>query len=202
MTFSPSLFRCLFVVAALGSRVLAEAPPQLPAEHLLFNGWGITPAGQHVPVSGDMPLKMIVAPDGKIAVAVCAGYNSPGLAVIDLAQRKLAKFFPLPHAWGGVTFDKDGKRLFVAGGGGGDVHVFNYERGELVPAPSVKIEKDDLPVFVTGLALHPTTGRLYVCNEANHEVWVLNAQTLAVEQTIAAGEHPHSCVFGADKKHL
>lgn len=42
----------------------------------------------------------------------------------------------------------------------------------------------------------------YVCNEANQEVWVLNETTLAVEQTIGVGAFPHSCMFGADKRHL
>src|SRR5438552_2724700 len=134
MNYLPSLLRFTFVVTSLAAGALAEAPA-LPAEHLLFNGWGITPAGQHVPIS-DMPLRMIVAPDGKIAVAVCAGYNTPGLAVIDIVQRKRVNFFQLAHAWGGLTFDKDGKRLFVSGGAGGEIHVFGYEHGELTPQPS------------------------------------------------------------------
>src|SRR6185437_7696191 len=52
-----------------------------PDEHLLFNGWGITPAGQQVRIS-DMPLKMVVAPDGKTLVAVSAGYNKHGLSLV------------------------------------------------------------------------------------------------------------------------
>ena len=31
---------------------------------------------------------------------------------------------------------------------------------------------------------------------------MLNEQTLALEKTIAVGEHPHTCAFGADQKHL
>ena len=42
------------------------------------------------------------------------------------------------------------------------------------------------------LAVHPTTGRLYVCNEANHEIWVLHPDTLVREATITTGNE-QSC---------
>src|SRR5271157_5345544 len=60
----------------------------------LFNGWTITPAGTMIPLdhlevvvqdpefhkpaggmSSDLPLKMIISPDGKVLLAACAGYN-------------------------------------------------------------------------------------------------------------------------------
>src|SRR5262245_18852722 len=46
-----------------------------PSSGLLFNGWGITPAGSQVQVS-DMPLKMIVAPDKKTILAVSGGFRN------------------------------------------------------------------------------------------------------------------------------
>src|SRR2546423_340395 len=48
---------------------MREMSGLLPNEHLLFNGWGVTPAGEHVPIS-DMPLKLVVAPDGRTLAAV------------------------------------------------------------------------------------------------------------------------------------
>src|ERR1700683_3604256 len=93
-------------LAVLLVKTWAEEPVW-PNEHLLFNGWGITPAGKHEPVS-DMPLKMIVAPDGKVAVAVCAGYTNPGLAVISIAEQKVTEFISLPHTWNGLVFDRAG----------------------------------------------------------------------------------------------
>src|ERR1700690_2931626 len=54
-----------------------------PDEHLLFNGWGVTPAGKHVATAGDLALKMIIAPDHKRLVAVTGGFNHHGLSLID-----------------------------------------------------------------------------------------------------------------------
>src|SRR2546430_1009389 len=48
----------------VNSPSLRQKPGLTPGANLLFNGWGVSPAGEHVRVS-DMPLKMIVAPDRK-----------------------------------------------------------------------------------------------------------------------------------------
>ena len=71
-------------------------------------------------MASDLPLKMIVSPDGKLLLAACAGYNNTGLAVIDLASKKVVQFFPLPHTWNGLAFSHDGKRVFLAGGSSGN----------------------------------------------------------------------------------
>jgi len=197
-----------FFLISLASTAFGESPvsvpsaQQLPGNGLLFNGWKLSPAGAHTALPGDMPLKMLVTPDGKAATTVCAGYNSPGVAVLNIESRKQTQFFQIPHTWNGMTFDRDGRRLYVSGGASGELHVFKYDNGELAPLPSLKVATEGVPSFVAGIAVHPTNGKLYVCNEANHEVWVLNETTLAVEQTIAVGLYPHSCLFGADKRHL
>ncbi len=172
-----------------------------PSANLLFNGWGVTPAGEHVRIS-DMPLKMIVSPDKKALLAVSGGFNDTGLSVLDITTRKRTQFLPLPEVWNGLAFSSDGRRIFVGGGDSGQIYQFNYADGKIEAVEIVKPAPDETLVFLAGIAVHPNTGKIYVCNEANHEIWVLNAQTLAREATITVGEHPHSCAFGADNRHL
>ena len=62
------------------------------------------PAGN---MTSDLPLKMIVSPDGKLLLAAC-GYNNTGLAVLDMAAKKILQFFPLPQVWNGLAFSGDG----------------------------------------------------------------------------------------------
>jgi len=59
---------------------LRERPGLRPNENLLFNGWGVTPAGQHATLS-DLPLKLIVSPDGKFLLAVSGGFNNAGFVL-------------------------------------------------------------------------------------------------------------------------
>jgi YVTN family beta-propeller protein len=172
-----------------------------PDANLLFNGLGLSPAGEHVRIS-DMPLKMVVAPDGKAVVAVCAGYNEAGVNLVSLDGRRERQFISLAEAFNGLAFSPDGKRFFVSGGDRGIIYVFRYADGKAELERQVQPGKSDGPVFLAGLAVQPATGALYVCNEANDEVWALQPGSLNLERTIPVGEHPHSCVLGADKQHL
>ena len=172
-----------------------------PNENLLFNGWGVTPAGDHVPVS-DMPLKLVIAPDEKRMVAVSGGFSDHGVTLLDTASRKVTQFLSLTQAWNGLAFSKDGKRFYVSGGASGVIHVFRYGSGEAALERSVKPDSENTNLFLAGIAIHPVTGKLYVCSEATHEIWVVHPDTLSREARLSVGQHPHSCALGADERHL
>src|SRR5579884_4491419 len=78
----------------VNSAAVRERQNLSPEKNILFNGWGLTPAGEHVRIS-DMPLKMLVAPDRKTLVVVSGGFNNTGLALLDIKTRKVTQFLPL-----------------------------------------------------------------------------------------------------------
>jgi YVTN family beta-propeller protein len=172
-----------------------------PDANLLFNGLGLAPAGQHVLIS-DLPLKMVIAPDRKAVVAVCAGFNNVGVNLVSLDSKHETQFLPLNETFNGLAFSPDGKRFYVSGGSKGVLHVFKYADGKAERETTVHPTAEATAVFLAGIAVEPHTGMLYVCNEANHEIWVINPGTWKVERTIAVGQHPHSCLLGADGNHL
>jgi YVTN family beta-propeller protein len=173
----------------------------IPNKNLLFNGWGVTPAGANLSI-GDMALKLVVAPDKKRVIAVHGGFNQQGVSVVDLATHQRTQFLPLDEAWNGIAFSRDGHRFFVSGGASGKIHVFNYANGEAAFDRSIKLDADGAESFLAGLAVDPGTGKLYGCNEANQEIWTINPETMAVEARISVGLYPHTCVMGADGRHL
>jgi len=173
----------------------------LPDSSLLFSGWGLTPAGDHVSIS-DMALKLVVSPDSKMLLAVNGGFTDTGLTLFDIAEKRVSQFLPLPRVWNGLAFSKDGRRIFVSGGDSGMIHVFGYTDGKATPLEPVKPSPQAHDSFLGGIAVHPSTGNLYVCDEGNHEVWVLHPDTLKLENRIGVGQHPHSCILGADHRHL
>jgi YVTN family beta-propeller protein len=183
------------------NREWREKPGIAPSANLLFNGWGLTPAGEHV-VMSDMALKLVMAPDQKALVAVSGGFSNPGLSLFDPKEKKLTQFLPLPESWNGLAFSLDGRRIFVSGGDSNEIHAFTYSAGKAVFDRSVKPSPMATNGFLAGIAVHPGTGKLYVCNEANHEVWVVDPETLQLDSTIAVGQYPHSCAMGADRRHL
>ncbi|HLX63058.1 MAG TPA: SMP-30/gluconolactonase/LRE family protein [Planctomycetota bacterium] len=222
-----TLSRSLAVSLMLAACALVAAEPDAAAGHekdKLWNGWGMTPSGQVVPltnlakftpagdpdgvrsVNSDLPLRFVLSPDGKFLLAACGGYNRTGLAILSIADKKVTHFFPLPEVFNGLAFDKEGQRVFVSSGDLGELHVFKYdkEKSEFTKDKPVKAATaaQTGPAFLSGIAVHPTTGKLYVCNEANHEIWVIDPQTLQCEASIPVELHPHSCIFGGDKRHL
>jgi YVTN family beta-propeller protein len=185
----------------VNSPAVRNRPRLAPDRHLLFTGWGLAPAGESAPVS-DMPLKLVIAPDHKAVVAVCAGYTDVGVNLVSLDAKRAVQFVPLNEVFNGILFSRDGKRFYVSGGDKRIIHVFKYADGKAELEKEVQPNPEETQVFLAGLALHPSTGAIYVCNEANHEIWVLHPDTLKVEQTVSVGQHPHSCLMGADGQHL
>ena len=186
---------------SVNDAAVREIPGLRPNENLLFNGWGITPAGEHVTLS-DMPLKLVVSPDGKFLLAVSGGYNDTGLTILNTTDKRMTQFVPLKKCWNGLAFTKDGKRVLVSGGGSGLIHVFMYEKGTVTAEKPVRPVPDSNEAFLAAIAVHPMTGKVYVCNEGEHEILVLNGTTLALEAQIPVGQHPHTCVLGADNVDL
>src|SRR5947208_3512544 len=64
---------------AVGSAELRSLEGLRPSDTLLFNGWGVTPAGRHVRLEGDMPLKMVLSPDGRTLAASLGRLSPTGL---------------------------------------------------------------------------------------------------------------------------
>ena len=140
----------------VNSPQLRARPGLQPNAQLLFNGWGVTPAGEHVPMS-DLALKLVVAPDGKRLLAAHGGFNQHGLTLFDIASHKQTQFLPLSRSWNGLVFSADGRQCFVSGGSSGQVHVFNYADGAAAFDRSVKPDSEAEEVFLAGMAVHPGT---------------------------------------------
>ena len=96
---------------------LPDLPEANGAATLLPNGWHITPAGTHIPLPGDLPLKMVFSPDGKYLIVNTAGWHDHSVNVIDLATNKVAQSVNVGKNWAGMCLDQVGKTLLVSGGG-------------------------------------------------------------------------------------
>ena len=100
-----------------------------PNANLLFNGLGLTPAGQHVSIS-DMPMKMVIAPDRKAVVAVCAGFQRRWASTSSAwTPNTRSSSLTMPEAFNGLVFSPDGKRFYVSGGTRGRHLRFQIQPG-------------------------------------------------------------------------
>jgi len=83
---------------------------------MLPNGWRITPAGRHIKLPGDLPMKMIVTSDGKLIVNT-AGWHDHNVNVIDIKTEKLEQSFDIGKNWDGMSLDPASGTVFISAGG-------------------------------------------------------------------------------------
>ena len=111
----------LAAIALVGAKVKQERKYLLPNKFsegrtTLPNGWRITPAGRHIKLAGDLPMKMIVTTDDKLLVNT-AGWHDHMVHVIDLKTEKLAQSFEVAKNWDGMSLDSSTGTIFISGGG-------------------------------------------------------------------------------------
>src|ERR1700730_13863447 len=94
----------------LPDRVNSEGRTTLP------NGWRITPAGRHIKLPGDLPMKMIVLADGKLLVNT-AGWHDHDVNVIDMNTEKLEQSLDVGKNWAGMSFEPASGNVFISTGG-------------------------------------------------------------------------------------
>ena len=202
-----------FSLLLLSTRLAVAAPP--PAEKpgpvgkgvtLLPNGWRIAPAGSHLDV-GDLPLAMAIHPDGKHVVITNNGWSKPSLRVVDLERRQVTQKLALDHAWLGLAWHPDGKRLYSSGAADNSIREVEWRGDRLaagrtltVSAPqATKDEKLINPGFMGGLAVSADGTTLYAAQVYGKAVVALD---LAKGSVVARQELPaeaYTAVFAPDQ---
>jgi YVTN family beta-propeller protein len=152
---------------------------------LLPNGWRIAPAGRHLD-AGDLPLAMALHPDGRHLVITNNGWSKPSLRVVDLERRQVIQKMPLDHAWLGLVWHPDGKRLFSSGAADNSIREIEWRDGKLEPgrtftlAPRQKSGGEgrlENPGFVGGLALSRDGRTLYAAHVYGESLAAVDVET-------------------------
>ena len=194
--------RRLFVAGLLalstGALLAADRPGRLgKGETLLPNGWRIAPAGRHVMV-GDLPLGMLVSPDGHWAIVTNNGYAKPTLTVVDLETFSAPDPTAIPDAWLGLAWHPDGRRLFASGGPDGSVREFLWSPGKLAPGRVFAVGVAVKEGFLGGLAVRPDGRRLYVVDVLGQRLAAVDLETGGVVKRVELAEEPYGCLVSAD----
>ncbi len=177
---------------------------------LLPNGWKIAPAGIHRQI-GDLPLAMVESPDGGSVLVATNGYARPTIAVYDVRHEYVRDVVPLDHAWLGLAWNPDGKRLYVSGAGNSTVHELTYAGGKLtrggdlvlgraMPAPVEGPNRPE-PVaqsFIGGLAVSPDGARLFAVHVLGHLLSVVDLKSGHIVRGIDLPAEPYTCVVSPD----
>ena len=202
----------VFVSAAVGSVArLAPAPPAWPGSlgngvTLLPNGWKIQPAGRHMAI-GDLPLAMVESPDGNYLVVTNNGYAKPTLTIVDLKRGYVASKTNMDHAWLGLAWHPDGRRVYSSGAGQTTVNEFYWTPGRLTagavyalgrdtqkPMPGINRPEPVEQSFVGGIAISPDGRHVYAVHVLGEALTMLDLKSGLVRGTVDVGAEPYTCL--------
>ena len=224
----------LIAICLVGLRLIAKKsepgirwPDQRSANGALTlpNGWRITPAGEHVELPGDLPMKMYVIAGGSKLLVNTGGFHDHSLSVIDLKSHKLESSIDLVKSWDGMAFDSSSGTAYISGGGklpaGGGRLVqlmgilspmrasvdkpvlrVRYSGGRLNAESGLAIAGlDENRRFISGVALAPD-GSLYVLNIQTDTLYRLSGDDHAEQKSVKTGYRPYATALSPDSKTL
>jgi YVTN family beta-propeller protein len=189
-------------------------PPRWPGRvqagvTLLPNGWTIAPVGHHVYI-GDLPLAHVLSPDGRYVIVTNNGWSKPTLTIYDLQNQYVKQRVPLDHAWLGLTWHPDGKRIYSAGAAQNTIQELTFADGRLTKGTVMKVSEPDKSTgeergksgFVGGLAIAPDGGTLFALQVFAKTLTAIDTATHAVKKTVALDAEPYTAIASADGKTL
>ena len=179
------------------------AVPRLkePKVTLLPNGWRISPVGQHFTI-GDLPMNLVVTPDGDHVIVTNNGYSQPNLVVYDHTKQISRERVMLDSAWLGLAFHPDGKRLYSSGSAKNRVDEFSWDKAALKKTGELALPKPANDSFVGGLAVSPDGKRLYAVHVLGEKLHAVDLETRAVVKTIDLPAEPYTVLVSQDSATL
>jgi DNA-binding beta-propeller fold protein YncE len=194
----------------------AAAPPLRPGVMgggvtLLPNGWRIAPAGRSLMV-GDLPLSMVESPDRRYLIISNNGWSKPTLTVVDTATFSVKRRLSVDHAWLGLAWHPDGKRLFSSGAAQNTINRFSYEKNELKPAGQFVLGKPALNIpdggelagtgFVGGLSVSADGSTLYAAEVLGRGLTAIDLGHGTVRRRVNLPAEPYTTLVSKDGRTL
>jgi len=207
----------LAVVAAAGVTIAQHAAPPvvLPGslgggETLLPNGWRIAPAGRHMEI-GDLPLNLVLSPDGRYLVVSDNGYAKPTLRIVDLERGVVASTVALDDAWLGLAWSPDGTKLYSSGAAANSVIELGWRNGQLTKRGTYPLSRsaretiegpgrrETVPQsFIGGISVSPDGARLAAAHVLGEVVSLVELATGIVRVTADVPAEPYTTLFSKD----
>ena len=187
----------------------------------LPNGWRITPAGRHIKLPGDLPMKMIVVADGKLLVNT-AGWHDHDVNVIDMNTEKLEQSLDVGKNWEGMSLEPASGSVFLSTGGTPKplfqetvdnlkhkvpaeavasylkpVMQLHYAAGHLTFAQPLSIDGiSPDKYFISGVTAK--SGVLYVLENTTSRIYRLSGQNYAKQFSAETGNRPYAAELSPD----
>jgi YVTN family beta-propeller protein len=182
-----------FTITLFFSLLLSTLNAQLPNPVLLPNGWSLTPAGRHVQL-GDLPLQMVISPDGRLGAITNNGVGKQSIQLIDLRSEAIVHTEPIAKAWYGLAFSADGQKLYASGGNDNLIAVFKVANNALQRDTTIRLDKPwPKAIGPAGIALYKN--KLFLATRFDSSLYVCNTDNYTVERRIKLESPAYGCTM-------
>ncbi len=154
---------------------------------------------------------MVWSPDGRYLLITNNGWAKPSITVFDTTNFFIQSTLPIDHAWLGLAWHPDGKRLYSSGAAQNVVNELAWSDATLKAGEPIVIGKPVLrPTFETlkdsgfvgGVAVSPDGNHLYAVQVFGSAVSMIDPVQRKVERTAHLSAEPYSTLVSADGKSL
>lgn len=171
------------------------------AGHVLATTVRLTPAQLScrlpaVTIGGN-PQAVALSSDGQVYVA-----GSTGISVVDPCAGRVTRAISLGGVPSALVVDGVGARAYAIVNGSEQVHVVDLRHGRLLPSITLHAARARQSPNLTALAFDPRARRVYVADQGNHGLWVLDAARGTVRGLLVIDGLPYAAAVDRANGHL
>jgi len=189
----------LILLARVSVTAQAVSPLSLDSQRVkqtcLPTGVCLDPAGQSF-AAGNMPLGMVLSPEGDRLVLSLNGWRQQGIQVVDRHTRKIVQTIPQPSAFLGLAFSRDGRTLYASGGNEDVIYRYAWRDKQATLIDSIilapKEPKKDGTRFPAGIAVSHDDKHLFVAENIGDALAVVEIQSKRVVQRLQTEPYPYT----------
>ena len=179
----------------------------------LPNGRQISPAGSWIKVA-PFPYTLALRPGGEQLAVPSIGWpfslnivdQAPAAAKVSVLRIPAGrKNDPEIQVHTGVVYSPDGDLLYDTTGDTGEVHILStrtWKRVATVPLNGLTAGKSFVESFSAAIALSPDGNLLYVLDQGNWRVVIIDTRTRQRVGFVATGSNPYSIALSPDGSRL
>jgi DNA-binding beta-propeller fold protein YncE len=170
-------------------------------QSLLPTGVHLDPVGAKIN-AGNMPLAMILSPDGAHLIVSLGGWREQGIQVIDLASQQVTQTLKQDGAFFGLAFSADGRTLYASGGNEDAIYSYDWNGKSATLRGRLELAKKDPTKMGTrypaGLASSRNGKFLYVAENIGDALAVVDLSNQTVVQRLPTEHYPYAVAVAAN----